>query len=89
MEILINLSGAPEVLKGAMYIDPASTSLIIQIAAGVAISVGAALGIYWGKVKRAVKKKSGEEAPAAEIKGADDGKDVITAADLLDDDDDE
>lgn len=89
METVIALSAALEAFRGAMYIDPASTSLIIQIVAGVAISVGAVLGIYWGKVKRAVKKKSGEEAPAAEMKGADDGKDVITAADLLDDDDDE
>lgn len=91
MENIIVLSNAAESMKAAMYIDPASTSLIIQIVAGVVITVGTVLGIYWRKVKSAVKKKSGAEetAPKAEIKGAEDGKDVITASDLLDDDDDD
>ena len=41
-------------------------------------------------MKNAVKKKKPDDnAPAAEMKGADDGKDVITADDLLDDEDDE
>ena len=90
MENIIVLSNAAESMKAAMYIDPASTSLIIQIVAGVVITVGTVLGIYWRKVKSAVKKKSGAEetAPKAEIKGAEAGKDVITASDLLDDDDD-
>ncbi|MCR5075711.1 MAG: hypothetical protein K6A79_07925 [Ruminococcus sp.] len=91
MENIIVLSNAAESMKAAMYIDPASTSLIIQIVAGVVITVGTVLGIYWRKVKSAVKKKSGAEetAPKAEIKGAEAGNDVITASDLLDDDDDD
>ena len=91
MENIIVLSNAAESMKAAMYIDPASTSLIIQIVAGVVITVGTVLGIYWRKAKSAVKKKSGAEetAPKAEIKGAEAGKDVITASDLLDDDDDD
>ena len=90
MENIIALSNAFNNVKAAMYIDPASTSLIIQIVAGVVITVGTVLGIYWRKVKSAVKKKGGgEEAPKAEIKGAESGKDVITASDLLDDDDDD
>ena len=91
MENIIVLSNAAESMNVAMYIDPASTSLIIQIVAGVVITVGTVLGIYWRKVKSAVKKKSGAEetAPKAEIKGAEAGKDVITASDLLDDDDDD
>ena len=72
------------------YLDPSSTTLIIQIVAGVVITVGTVLGIYWRKMKNAVKKKKPEdEAPAAEMKGAEDGKDVITADDLLDDEYDE
>ena len=90
METVNALSNALTAVNAAMYIDPASTSLIIQICAGVVITVGTVLGIYWRKVKGAVKKKSGaEEVSKAEMKGAEDGKDVITADDLLDDDDDE
>ena len=89
MENIIVLSNAAESMKAAMYIDPASTSLIIQICAGVVITVGTVLGIYWRKVKGAVKTKSGaEEVSKAEVKGAEAGKDVITADDLLEDDKD-
>ena len=91
MENITVLFNAADSMKAAMYIDPASTSLIIQIVAGVVITVGTVLGIYWRKVKSAVKKKSGseDETPKAEIKGAEAGKDVITANDLLYDDDDD
>lgn len=75
----------------AMYIDPATTSLIIQIAAGVIITVGTFLGIFWSKIKRAFKKDKRNEAEAidtAEINALHDGeKDVVTADDLLSDDD--
>lgn len=75
----------------AMYIDPATTSLIIQIAAGVLITVGTFLGIFWSKIRRAFKKNKNEETEAidaAEINALHDGeKDVITADDLLADDD--
>ncbi len=74
----------------AMYIDPATTSLIIQIAAGVLITVGTFLGIFWSKIRRAFKKNKNEETEAidaAEINALHDGeKDVITADDLLADD---
>lgn len=75
----------------AMYIDPATTSLIIQIAAGVIITVGTFLGIFWSKIRRAFKKNKDEEVESidtAEINALHDGeKDVITADDLLADDD--
>ena len=32
------------------YIDPATTSYIVQIVAGVVISLGVVLGIYWKKI---------------------------------------
>ncbi|MBR3421397.1 MAG: hypothetical protein IKG98_04955 [Ruminococcus sp.] len=89
MENIAMLSAVTAGIKMA-YLDPSSTTLIIQIVAGVVITVGTVLGIYWRKMKNAVKKKKPEdEAPAAEMKGAEDGKDVITADDLLDDEDDE
>lgn len=72
-----------------MYIDPATTSYIIQIAAGVLIAAGTVVGIFWSKIKRVFKKKDKEiEAiDASEVNSLHDGeKDVITADDLLDDD---
>ena len=77
--------------SAAMYIDPATTRLIIQIAAGVLITVGTFLGIFWSKIRRAFKKNKNEEVESidtAEINALHDGeKDVITADDLLADDD--
>lgn len=75
--------------QAAMYIDPATTSYIIQIAAGVLIAAGTVVGIFWSKIRRVFKKKETEiEAiDASEVNSLHDGeKDVITADDLLDDD---
>lgn len=75
--------------QAAMYIDPATTSYIIQIAAGVLIAAGTVVGIFWSKIRRVFKKKDTEiEAiDASEVNSLHDGeKDVITADDLLDDD---
>ncbi|MBQ8582151.1 MAG: hypothetical protein IJ487_00210 [Ruminococcus sp.] len=75
----------------AMYIDPATTSYIIQIAAGVLIAAGTFIGIFWSKIKRVFKKKDKEiEAiDASEINALHDGeKDVITADDLLEENSD-
>ena len=33
------------------YLDPATTSYIIQIVAGVVIACGAAVGIFWKKIR--------------------------------------
>ena len=38
------------------YIDPAATSYLVQIIAGVVIVSGAAIGIYFHKVKRLFRK---------------------------------
>lgn len=55
------------------YLDPSTTTYLIQIIAGVFIAAGATSGIVWHKLKRAVKKKN----PAEEIKtdASDDEKD--------------
>lgn len=75
--------------QAAMYIDPATTSYIIQIAAGVLIAAGTVIGIFWSKIRRVFKKKDAEieSIDASEVNSLHDGeKDVITADDLLDDD---
>ena len=77
--------------QSALYIDPATTSYIIQIGAGILIALGTFFGIFWSKIKRAFKKKDEkvEAIDAAEIKALHDGeKDVIKAYDLLSDDKD-
>lgn len=71
------------------YIDPASTSYIIQIAAGVVIAIGTVIGVYRNKIKRFFKSKFGKEKeetlPAAE-RTVTKEKENITAEDLLSDD---
>lgn len=39
------------------YIDPSASSVIIQVVAGVLIAAGAAIGIFWKKIKNAFNKK--------------------------------
>lgn len=35
----------------AAYIDPASSSYLLQIIAGIFIAGGTAIGVYWRKIK--------------------------------------
>ncbi len=39
------------------YIDPATTSYLIQIVAGVVIAAGATVGIFWKKIKLSFRRK--------------------------------
>lgn len=41
----------------AAYVDPSVTAPIIQVLAGVVIAAGAAIGIFWKKIKNAFTKK--------------------------------
>lgn len=68
------------------YIDPASTSYIIQIVAGILIACGTALGIGWNKLKRKFKKKDADVSAPVMNNNNNNEKKVITADDLLDDD---
>lgn len=43
------------------YIDPSAMTYIIQIVAGAVIAIGAALGFYWRRLKRAVRKKKNKD----------------------------
>lgn len=87
--------GSAVILTGSCfaYIDPATTSLIIQIIAGVVIACGTAVGIFWSRIKRKFKKKSDDEAAEEVVnikqEGDSDEKVVITADDLLSGDDEE
>lgn len=82
---MINLSAI-----SLIYIDPAMTSYVIQIIAGVVVACGAALGIFWNKITRFFRnKKNAKEGKPLETPKKSpkkDGNNVITAADLLDDD---
>lgn len=39
------------------YIDPAATSYIVQIVAGVVIACGVAVGVFWKKIRLFFKNK--------------------------------
>lgn len=41
------------------YIDPSVVTYVIQAVAGVAIALGAAIGIYWRKAKKKLNDKLG------------------------------
>ena len=69
-----------------MYIDPATTSYLIQIIVGVAIAVGTGIGIFRSKIKKAFRRKKTEEVVEAVTKKDTEGKDCVTAEDLLADD---
>lgn len=66
-----------------LYIDPATTSYLIQIIAGVVIAAGAVAGIAFSKIKRALKKGKPEEQPVKKTRNEE--KKIVTADDLLDD----
>lgn len=74
-------------VHSAAYIDPATTSYVIQIVVGVVIACGTAAGIIFNKMKRKFKKKDNTEAGAEENTESGAGRGgVMTAADLLGDD---
>ena len=46
-------------LNAKAYIDPSVITYVIQAVAGIAIAVGAAVGIYFRKAKRKINDKLG------------------------------
>ena len=46
-------------LSASAYLDPSVMTYAIQIIAGIAIAVGAVVGIYWRKAKKKVQDKLG------------------------------
>lgn len=74
------------------YIDPAASTLIYQILAGVVLVLGSTIGIFWSRIKRKfIKKEAGDEPLKQEVNlrkaGDSEEKLIITADDLLNDDD--
>ena len=41
------------------YIDPSVMTYTIQVVAGVAVAIGAVVGIYWRRAKKKVQEKLG------------------------------
>lgn len=68
------------------YIDPATTSYMIQIVAGVVIAFGAVLGVAWSRIKRLFKKKNKDNTDMNDVDTGsfdNEGKDYISAEDIL------
>jgi len=72
------------------YIDPATTSYVVQIIAGIVIACGATIGVLWSKFSRSIKKKKMEniEELTMDKNTALEGKSIVTAKDLLEDNED-
>ncbi len=45
-------------VNAAAYMDPSAMTYLIQIVAGVVIATGAALTIYWKKIRLWLKKRN-------------------------------
>lgn len=69
----------------AAYIDPATTSYVIQIVAGVVIACGTAFGIIFNKMRRKLRKKSESGEVVQNLRTDNAEGSVIKADDLLDD----
>lgn len=50
--------------SASAYIDPSTTTFVIQAVAGVAIAIGAAVVVYWRKAKKKVMNKLGMDENA-------------------------
>lgn len=58
--------------SASAYIDPSTTTFVIQAVAGVAIAVGAAVVVYWRKAKKKVMNKLGMDENAKKEVESDD-----------------
>lgn len=45
-----------QLMSAYAYVDPATLTYVIQIAAGVVIAGGVAVGVYWRKIKKIFQK---------------------------------
>ena len=46
-------------INAMAYIDPSVMTYAIQAIAGIAIAIGAVIGVYWRNAKRKINKKLG------------------------------
>lgn len=82
------LAGSAVILTPTVhaYVDPATTSYVVQIIAGIVIACGTGIGIFWNRMRRKLKKKK-EDATDQIVDNAERKTQggVLTASDLLDD----
>ena len=64
--LVLALASIPVALPALAYVDPAASSLILQVILGGIAGAGVLLRIFWRRILRAVKGE--ETAPAAEEK---------------------
>lgn len=64
------------------YVDPSTTTYVIQAVAGVAIAIGAFVAVYWRKAKKKVQEKLHIDENAGKIM-----EDEIVVSDAVKQDD--
>ena len=47
--------------QASAYIDPSTTTFIIQAASGLVVAIAAGISIYWRKAKKKINKAVGRE----------------------------
>lgn len=82
--LTVNLALALRAIPAVAYVDPATTSYIIQIVVGVAIACSTAAGIIVSRIRRKFKKKDDEKEVAQNLKTDDMAGVTVSAAELLD-----
>ena len=72
----------------AAYVDPATTSYVVQIVAGIVIACGTGIGIFWNRMRRKMRSKKQEESAETAVRTESENRGgVMTAEDLLADSD--
>lgn len=84
--LLLLALGTVFLTQTAAYVDPATTSYVIQIVVGVVIAIGTAAGIFRNKIARLFKKKTTDDQTGPRKERKEHGG-IVTAEDLMADDD--
>lgn len=87
--LIVNLVLALKTVPAVAYVDPATTSYIIQIVVGVAIACSTAAGIIVSRIRRKFRKKEDEKEITQNLKTDEMGGVTVSAAELLDENDGE
>ena len=51
--------------QASAYIDPSTTTFVVQAAIGLAVAIAAGVSIYWRKAKKKINKAIGREEVAS------------------------
>lgn len=65
LPVLLALASVPVAMPALAYVDPAASSLILQVVLGGLAGLGVLLRIFWGRIRRWVRR---EPEPAADEK---------------------